>query len=206
MWMDRFNIRDYLLRRVGCGFTIVEILIALAIFTMIVTSTFTIFRSASKSWQRGEERSEKYNTARVAIGKMKQEISQAIINNNLCRFIGTPSEISFISFITTADNIFEMAEIRYRLDQTSHSLIRNEQLNPDYDFMTQDRSDILADNIDVLKFLYFDGTSWRDTWDSSLIENEDTNLPRAVKIHIEVTGKRDKKGEVFESIAYLKTE
>jgi type II secretory pathway component PulJ len=43
----------------------------------------------------------------------------------------------------------------------------------------------LIGNIDKFEFSCFDGTNWRDSWDTSL---GDTNLPTAVKISIQFTG------------------
>ena len=193
------------------GFTLVEILIALAILAMIVASTFTIFRSSSRSWQKGEERSERYHTARVAMGKMATEISQAVMNEDgLSKFIGSPSEISFISFVSTAQGVFEMAEIEYWLDEDQKLLMRNEEIDPDYDFSTQDYSDILADNISEMEFSYYDGLLWSDTWDSDE-EGEDEEgkeqgiLPKAVKIKVKVENRKGRESEIFELVTHLKT-
>lgn len=193
------------------GFTLVEILIALAILAMIVASTFTIFRSSSRSWQKGEERSERYHTARVAMGKMATEISQAVMSEDgLSKFIGSSSEISFISFVSTAQGVFEMAEIEYWLDEDHKLLMRNEEIDPDYDFSTQDYSDILADNISEMEFSYYDGLIWSDTWDSDgKGEDEDSKeqgvLPKAVKIKVKVENRKGRESEIFELVTHLKT-
>ncbi len=193
------------------GFTLVEILIALAILAMIVASTFTIFRSSSISWQKGEERSQRYHTARVAMGRMEIEISQAVISeNSLCRFNGGASEIKFVSFVSTAEGVFELAEIGYWLDEDEKLLMRNEDIDPDYDFLTQDHSDILADNISELEFSYYDGALWSSEWDSEdeaeeTSEQETGVLPKAVKIKIKIERRKGKEGEIFEIVTHLKT-
>lgn len=182
------------------GFTLVEILISLAILTMIVASTFTIFRSSSKSWQKGEARSERYHNARAAMGKMSMELSQAVMREDgLCKFIGEKDEVAFISFVSSSSGVFESAEIEYWLDGDRNLLLRNEDTEPDYDFSTQDKSDILADNISILEFSYYDGLYWNDSWDSDLA------LPKAVKIKIKLEDKRGKESEEFEVVTHLKT-
>ena len=193
------------------GFTLVEILIALAILAMIVASTLTIFRSSSRSWQKGEERSERYHTARVAMGKMGTEISQAVISeDSLCKFIGASSEIKFVSFVSAVQGVFELAEIEYWLDKEEMLLMRNEDVDPDYDFLTQDHSDILAENISELEFSYYDGFEWSSEWDSEdkgqvIGNNGQGVLPKAVKVKIKVEGRPGKEGEIFEIITHLKT-
>lgn len=186
------------------GFTLVEILIALAILAMIVASTFTIFRSASKSWQKGEARSERYQNARSAISRISAEISQAVINSNpLCKFTGTKDKVSFFSFVSTDSGVFELCEIVYWLDSAKKVLMRNDEIDPDYDFTTYSHSDALSDNVSELEFSYFDGTSWSDTWNSD--QTSGSGLPKAVKIKIRVEDKKAKEGETFEVIARLRT-
>ena len=186
------------------GFTLVEILIALAIMAMIVASTFTIFRSASKSWQKGETRSQRYQNARNAVSRMSAEISQAVINSNvLCKFTGDKNKISFVSFVSTDSGVFELSEVEYWLDGAKRLLMRNDDVEPDYDFGTYDHSDILSDNVSELEFLYFDGSAWLDAWNSD--ETLGIGLPKAVKIKIRVEDKKAKEGETFEVIARLRT-
>ena len=186
------------------GFTLVEILISLAILAMIVASTFTIFRSASKSWQKGETRSARYQNARNAIGRMSAEISQAVINSNsLCKFTGEKNKISFVSFVSKDAGVFEPSELEYWLDGPKRLLMRNDDIEPDYDFATYDHSEILSGNVSVLEFSYFDGLVWKDAWDSN--QASGVGLPKAVKINIKVEDKKAKEGETFEVITRLRT-
>ncbi len=190
--------------RLDKGFTLVEILISLAILAMIVASTFTIFRSASKSWQKGETRSERYQNARSAISRMSAEISQAVINSNpLCKFTGDKNRVSLISFVSTDSGVFELSEVEYWIDGANRLLMRNNEIDPDYDFATYGHSDILSDNISELEFSYFDGLVWQDTWNSD--QASGINLPKAVKIKIKVEDKKAKESEIFEVIARLRT-
>lgn len=186
------------------GFTLVEILIALAILAIIVASTFTIFRSASKSWQRGEIRSERYQNARNAISKITREISQAVINpDSLCRFTGDKNKINFISFVSSEYGVFELSEVGFWIDGAKDILMRNDEIDPDYDFATYSHSDILSENISELEFSYFDGSIWLDMWNSD--QALGIGLPKAVKVKIKVEDKKAKEGEAFEVIARLKT-
>ncbi|MCX5692897.1 MAG: prepilin-type N-terminal cleavage/methylation domain-containing protein [Candidatus Omnitrophica bacterium] len=186
------------------GFTLVEILISLAILAMIVTSTFTIFRSASKSWQKGETRSERYQNARSAISRISSETSQAVINSSpLCKFTGDKNKVSFVSFVSTGPGVFELSEVEYWLDGAKRLLMRNDEIDPDYDFTTYGHSDILSENISELEFSYFDGLIWLDTWNSD--QASGVGLPKAVKIKIRVEDKKAKEGEIFEVIARLRT-
>ncbi|PIP68014.1 MAG: hypothetical protein CO035_07960 [Candidatus Omnitrophica bacterium CG_4_9_14_0_2_um_filter_42_8] len=200
MSLSKLKAKGWMLK----GFTLVEILIALAIMAMIVASTFTIFRSASKSWQKGETRSQRYQNARNAVSRISAEISQAVINSNeLSKFTGDKNKISFISFVSTDSGIFELSEVEYWLDGAKRLLMRNDDIEPDYDSGTYDHSDILSDNISELEFSYFDGSIWLDAWNSD--EATGIGLPKAVKIKIRVEDKKAREGETFEVIARLRT-
>ena len=201
-----------LLCRIDDGFTLVETLIALAILAMVVASTFTIFKSSSSSWQKGETRSERYHNARVAIGKMSMEISQAVLSEDTkARFIGRREEVGFLSFVSTSSGIFELAEIEYWLDKGQKVIMRNEDINPDYDFSTQDHSDILAEGVSELEFSYYDGITWQDSWDSGVAGDgsgggdAEGKLPQAVKVRLKVEDKKGKESEAFEVVICLKT-
>lgn len=194
------------------GFTLVETLIAMAILAMVVVSTFTIFRSSSSSWQKGETRSERYHNARVAIGKMSMEISQAVIyERGLSKFIGTKDALSFVSFVSASSGVFELAEIEYWLDKDNKLLMRNEDIDPDYDFSTQDYNDILAEGVPELEFSYYDGLIWDDGWNSDTSGKSSEAgissgvLPKAVKIKLKVGDKNGKESEIFEVVTLLKT-
>ncbi len=200
------------------GFTLVEILIAMAILAVIVTSTFVIFRSSSKSWQKGEKRSERYHNARVAVGKMSAEISQAVVSENkLSKFIGNKEEVGFVSFVSTAGGVFELVEIEYWLDKEGRFIMRNEDIDPDFDFSTQDNSDILAENIALLEFSYYNGSTWSEAWNMIEIEEDaeeeieeeqgidESILPKAVRIKIKIEDKAGKESEMFEVVTHLKT-
>ncbi len=192
------------------GFTLVEILIALAILAVVVASTFIIFRSSSESWQKGETRSERYHNARIAMGRMRAEISQAVLSEDiLSRFIGEKEKVSFVSFASTASGIFELVEIGYWLDEKNRFLMRDEDIDPDFEFSTQDNRDILAENVSLLEFSYYDGLVWKDNWDSDVVEEDSVEvqkvLPKAVSIKINVEDKRGKESESFEILTRLKT-
>ena len=81
--------------------------------------------------------------------------------------------------------------------------MRNDEIEPDYDFTTYGHSDVLSDNISELEFSYFDGLVWQDAWNSD--QALGVSLPKAVKIKIKVEDKKAKEGETFEVIARLRT-
>ena len=62
------------------GVTLIELLVAIVILGIIVTSVYTAFNSSRDAWQVGETMIQKYQNARGALDIMSREISQAFIN------------------------------------------------------------------------------------------------------------------------------
>ena len=62
------------------GVTLIELLVAIVILGLIVTSVYTAFNSSRDAWQVGEIMIQRYQNARGALDIMSREISQAFIN------------------------------------------------------------------------------------------------------------------------------
>ena len=69
-------------RRAG-GFTLLELLTALTITSMLVVMLFAAFNQASKAWTTAENRVETFTDARAALDFMAREISQTIVTNKI---------------------------------------------------------------------------------------------------------------------------
>jgi len=60
------------------GVTLVELLVAVALLSLIMVAFYTIFKGETKVYQRGEKRVEIIQNARVAFDRMVSEIRQAM--------------------------------------------------------------------------------------------------------------------------------
>jgi prepilin-type N-terminal cleavage/methylation domain-containing protein len=61
------------------GFTIVELLCAMGIFSIMALALYVVFDRANQVWEQGQFKSEQYQNARAALDMMSREISSAII-------------------------------------------------------------------------------------------------------------------------------
>lgn len=62
------------------GFTLVELMVAVAITTLLVVLLVNIGESAGSAWQRGAAQAETYSTARGSIGMIGRELEGAVID------------------------------------------------------------------------------------------------------------------------------
>ncbi len=167
------------------GLTLVEILVVMAIFSILATMLFTVFRGGIDAWRKMETHLDVYQNARIALEQMTQEISQAFLDQSSsditkwASFYGndeggarikTNSAKDEVFFVAPVENAGDMdlCEIGYWLDgkgtaDTSDDvLMRHFQKfdSPDdlpirYDFTNADSDDALAANVKNLQFRYY---------------------------------------------------
>lgn len=100
----------------GSGFTLIEVLITAIIFSIVVASLFTVFKSGLDSWHKAETLLDIYNNARVTLDLLEREVSSAFLyqggtdTNYWTKLLGTTSG-SRIKTNSTADEIFFVAPI-----------------------------------------------------------------------------------------------
>lgn len=187
------------------GFTLIEILIALSILVIVVVSSYTVLRGIADSWLKGEARTERYKNARVILGIMSREISQAMVNLQPVYCLGYADKVFFIFPIGRSEAQSDLVEVGYWLRTTDNALVRHYQANPDYNFETADSIDELGENISQVEFKYYDGLSWKESWDSRLEGSESNQLPKAMKIKLTLGDEKGIKAETFETIIHLAT-
>jgi prepilin-type N-terminal cleavage/methylation domain-containing protein len=98
------------------GFTLLELLAAMAILALMVAMLFSAFNQASRAWLQAENRVETFTQARAALDLMSREISQAIVTSNIS-FLGSATSVAFIAPVSTdPTDIVDLEEVVYRLN------------------------------------------------------------------------------------------
>ncbi len=197
------------------AFTLIEILIALSILAIVVVSSYTVLRGIADSWLKGESRTERYKNARVILDIMSREISQAIVcpapvhrggvNLQPVYCLGQGDKVFFVYPVGRSEDKSDLVEVGYWLRTTDNTLVRHYQANPDYNFQTADSIDEIGENISQVEFKYYDGSSWKESWDSRLEGAQNGQLPKAIKLRLVLTGERGLRSETFETIIHLAT-
>jgi len=182
----------------GCGqkgFTLLEVLIAIAIFSLISLSSFTIFDTVLSSDESAKNRSERQNELQRAFIILERDIIQ--IARRSARLNG---EAPLEGFLQTSGNTFvsdeqalafvrhgwtnpglllprsDMQAVAYRLvDETFERLHFNF-----VDAVVGEEPKIrpLISDISTLKFEYYDEDKWQKTWLKK-------SLPSAIAIEID---------------------
>ncbi|WP_019027315.1 type II secretion system minor pseudopilin GspJ [Colwellia piezophila] len=177
------------------GFTLLEVLIAIAIFSVVSLASFTIFDTVLRGDENSKIRSDRQNELQRAFMLMERDFTQ--IAKRSMRINGeAPSK----NFLQTADDSFladeqaiafvrngwtnpglllprgDMQNVAYRLvDETLERL--------HYNFVDavvgqEPRVRPLITNITSLAFEFYDGQKWQEKWSGNA-------LPQAIAIEIE---------------------
>jgi len=185
------------------GFTLLEVLIAVAIMSGIVTVIYTSFSTAGRNVEQAEIKRDQTDLARTLVSKLSNDITNAYYNPLMTEtiFYGKKSttaqdEQRYDSiYLTTLTNWrkpdskeSDLWEVGYRFDEqpdkSARIMVRNEkrELGKDNPPPLEGGTDfVITDRLKGFRLRYSDGINWVDEWDSK------TRLspPRAVEIALE---------------------
>ena len=190
------------------AFTLIELIVAIALASILILVTAMIFKQASSAFSQSDARSEVYQNVRAAFDIIKRDISGATLNTRYELFqafnnvsaasystIGakegsdiitllssTPNladkPVALITYFLSTDNILNKAEI------TGTSTLNASIAGFDPDSATGYK---LGLNVSTLQFRYqdTDGT-WVDTWETGT-NTAYQYLPAAVEVEMTVS-------------------
>ncbi len=185
------------------GFSLIEIVVAAAIASMIMLMVYTAYRTTLSSIRETTGYAEMYENINLAISKIDSDLSNCFIrpeNKKIC-FISAPDgENSKLNFVTVSFNDFmvlgslktpmpvsDVHEVGYYLKQDPEypevfQLIKREQAHYDDDPESGGSENVLLENVISLQFHYKVRNDWEDSWDS----RETSRFPRLVRTTIKV--------------------
>ena len=190
------------------GFTLLEVLLALAILAVIVTSIYQSFSTAGRSVQQAEEVRDGTDEARTFLARLTNDLANAFVAPGMSEtfFYGTKSEDEETKkrydgvFLTTLTNWrrpgtkeMELWGVGYyfqeRPEDNKRVLYRREkrELSKDIPPLEGGVEYELTDKVDGLRLRYSgDGSAWVDEWDTKRMSKP----PRAVEIVLTIADGR----------------
>ncbi|HUA64641.1 MAG TPA: prepilin-type N-terminal cleavage/methylation domain-containing protein [Alphaproteobacteria bacterium] len=191
------------------GFTLIEVMISAALMAMILVCAYLCLSACLASKKTIEPRADVLQNARVAMALMAADLRNACPLSSDNPFLGMQRMLGQVE----ADNLdfathnytprqpreSDYCEVSYYVDKDPDSgqfclyRRRNPTLAPDP--LSGGSREEIAQGILGLRFEYFDGTDWYDTWGNaehpenaaagnaaSLLEANDQGMPEAVRI------------------------
>ncbi len=191
------------------GFTLVEILVAVAIIATIVSMVYGSYFATSKSAQACKRRIAASKEGRELLGQMAQQIrcsyagsvktstthtgkgslkKEEIQENLINYFAGSSGEMGgeILNLVTTFSTVEEkrpgLLKVTYKFDKRTGTLLCSQErfIDAPDNFFEKKNWQPLAENIENIELAFSDGRQWLNTWDFK----EKKTLPYAVKISI----------------------
>jgi general secretion pathway protein J len=197
------------------GFTLVEVMIAIAITAIIGALTAGSFRQVSRAGELVRAQDERYAAARLALSRLARELSMAYLSDHFdpeqhrdrpTLFQGREDEILFTTF--AHERLYrdakegDAAAVEYTLDadpehQGEEALFRREKARIDGEPDRGGRKDLVADRVTAFRLRYWDPArkEWVREWSTRSTDRKDA-LPERVRIELE-TNLPDGRAERF---------
>ena len=180
-------------RRQSGGFTLIEILVAISIVAILLTSIYGIFSTVSSAKDRLDTDSEAYHRARVIFDRLGRELRGAYYtaSNKNTRFRGgTDSDRRpFLELSTTAVSPLSstgtgFALVHYRLEEDAETndgskimLRREAPLLASEETLDEDAAMRLAPGISRFQVRFYAEAAWHDNWEAA-----GSGLPEMVEV------------------------
>jgi len=176
------------------GITLLEILISFIIFTIVISSSLIIFKSSMLKMRKKSAEKEVYSEAIETLDFIEKNLSLAMVNElegkYRMNFIGLSNQVKFIAPFSDGDGS-DLVKFGIYWDDDKKvkvNYIRVDKKNPDFLFPSGfSGAQMLGENIEELKFYYFDGENSEEIWSSEKGNENEGKLPDMIKVEILVS-------------------
>jgi type II secretion system protein J len=186
------------------GFTLLEVLLSLAILAVILTAVYASFSTASRNVESAEAVRDETDLARTLIARLSDDIANAYYNSTMSEttiFYGKKEEagtgndkrrLDSISMTTLTNwrkpdsKETDLWEVGYHFEETAdgkgHALMRREkrELSKDVPLLEGGVDYEITDKVEELQLRYNNGSQLSDEWDTR--KHPNPILPKAVEI------------------------
>jgi general secretion pathway protein J len=210
------------------GFTLLELLVAIAILAMVSMMIYAAFAGLKNSKEGIARVDDRYREGRLAMARIGRELQSAYLSGHAIDpqlaiqktvFIGTRG--------TPADRLDFNSFAQQRLDRDSHEsdqaeisyfgsqdpkrdgkidLVRRVDVRVDSEPQRGGRVEVLATDIDLFDLEYLDPLSgqWVETWDSTQAVGQPNRLPFQIRVILVLNeGRRASEGRSRGTIRFV---
>lgn len=181
--------------RLQAGFTLLELLVGLTVFSLLVVTLYSGFRFGTRSWEAGSDSTEVSNEQRLASAFMRRELGKAYglaVRDGArwrLRFEGSRERLVFISDgsrYVGQGGLYEMT-LAVEGGRERHLSVARRPLDPAVAAASNERNLLprpLVEEVESAEFAYFGSpakrmeTTWYDSWDGA------DRLPSLVRVRV----------------------
>lgn len=197
--------RPFQWQRRGHGFTLIEVLLSVAIFAIVLAAINTVFFGALRLRNKTYESFNSVLSLQQAVGVIKRDLTGIVLPGNTNTLAGqfqtaqttmngmTESIGLRVSpDIFTSSGVFdetepwgEVQKVAYFLAQPTNNVLGKDLIRAITHNLLPVTTDEpvrqwLMSGVEKVILQYHDGSVWMDNWDSTIA----TNLPKAIKVEI----------------------
>ncbi len=210
------------------GFTLLELLVATAIFAVVMSAAYALLGAGRDVASRAEIRAQSFQTARAALKAVEDDLRGAILPGSAfdTGFIGTSGEQDGVPADTLEvvainhwpnrspdpsdlpDRQTDLSRVIYRIDEGTTSSPRRRLVRERHTVLTpvtiqeglEENVEEVAADVVGLDFRYF-GDDWEETWDTTTRKK----LPRVIEaaVYVRSVWREEEHVERFATRFYL---
>ncbi len=181
------------------AFTLVEILIAMGIFSMVLASIYSTWTAILRASKVGTDAAAAVQRARVTVRTLEESLSSAqsfVLNQDLYGFVAQNGDDAYLSFVARLASSFprsgkfgdlDLRRVTFSLESASDSsgqrlVLRQTPLLMDMDEDEKQHPVVLAKNVKEFKTEFWDSRlqDWIDEW------KQTNQLPALVKVSLKL--------------------
>ena len=165
------------------GFTLIELMIASMILSIIISAVYYTYRTAMDSYQRAQNQAELFQNAQASVESLGNDLRGAFK-----QFVATKGKLDIVTSFNRShppDKDYGFTEVKYYY---ADGLTREEEPLVQGEVEVKPVPEMIAPWVSKIEFDYSDGQSWYDSWDSSILKS----MPAAVRVTLEITGQDPK--------------
>jgi len=172
------------------GFTLIEILVAVTISSLVLTGVYGVFARVSAAEQEIRARAECYHHARSIFNRLGKELGAAVLLADVPESEFKTAEHGELTFTSTsvpgADGSISLQQVHYRVQNNERAEDVSETMKLQrYStalFARQDEPQWrrLSSKVVELEWRFHDGVQWNDSWDSHIRNG----LPQTVELRL----------------------
>jgi general secretion pathway protein J len=178
------------------GFTLLEVLVALTVATIVLGAVYGIFTGISSAKQQLDQDSEGFHQARVLFGRIAKEIrSTYFVTGRKDTFFrgGLDDNRHFFLDLTTTVTS-PVLPVASGISRVRYEMRSDPDLPPDLLLLVRQERALLpgseagemenrlTSGVHAFRLRFFDGTDWQEEWDTSLLKK----LPEMIELYVEI--------------------
>lgn len=212
--------------KINEGFTLLELVVAIAIFAIISTFVYGAYTGTVSTIERTQKKIEFYQNARLILSRISEELEQAVPPRekgtipDFSYFSGNNDEINGVNadelrFVSRTDSGYSketgksgIVRINYHIEVASgegneyYVLIRKEDPIFYREDEEREKAEVFLEKCEGINFEYYSDGSWVNEWDDQTNPGGEGKIPKAVRITLTLKDDEGKPRD-FSTIVYL---